>query len=75
MQEERKAYNSNTKPNIVQFQNKFNQTIQLEISTKITQYRNQTNFENVEKIITHADVLCKKNDDGEFDLKTVFQDE
>ena len=70
-QEERAAYHA-SQPNLEKTKKKFNQTLGLEIQVKIIRYTNENNLAFLEKIITHAEVICKKGEDGEYQITQVF---
>ena len=65
-QEERVAYAS--QPNLEKTKKTFNQTLGLEIQVKIIRYKNENNLEFLEKLITHAEVICKKREDEEYQI-------
>ena len=71
-QEEGSAYNTLKKPNLENTKKKINQALGFEIHLKIIRYRNENNLAFFEKIITHADILCKKGEDGEYEITQVF---
>ena len=71
-QEERTAYHALKKPNLEDTKKRFNQALGLEIHIKTIRYRNENNLAFLEKIITHAEVLCKKREDGEYEIRQVF---
>ena len=71
-QEEREAYHAKKISKVQKIKKKFNQAVDLEIHIKIIQYRSENNLEFLEKIITHADVLCQKGEDGVYEVTKIF---
>ena len=71
-QEERTAYHTKKNSNVENTKKKFNQTLSLEIHIKSIRYRNENNLEFWEKLITHGEVICKKDEDGEYEIRQVF---
>ena len=51
---------------------KFNQAMGSEIFIKSFRYKNENNLALFDKIITHEAVLCKKEEDGEYQIRDVF---
>ena len=72
MQEEREAHYSPKKPNVENAKKIFNQGIGLEIHLKGIRYKNDNNLAFFDKMITHGEVLCKKGEDGEYQIREVF---
>ena len=72
MQEEREAYHTKNMPNLDKTKKRFNQTEGFEIQIKAFRYKNENNLEFFDKIITHAEVLCKKTEDGTYQVRQVF---
>ena len=72
MQEEREAHYAPNKPNLEKTKQKFNKSMGLEIQIKAIRYKNENNLASFDKIITHAEVLCKKAEDGEYQIRHVF---
>ena len=73
MEEERWAYHASTKPNITRFLQKFNTSLKFEINSKIWRYKNENRSPFFDKIITHNELLCKKMENGEYEIKGLFQ--
>ena len=73
MEEERRAYHASTKPNITRFLQKFNTSLKFEINSKIWRYKNENRSPFFDKIITHNELLCKKMENGEYEIKGLFQ--
>ena len=71
-QEERAAYHTLKKPNLENTKKKINQALGFEIHLKIIRYRNENNLAFFEKIIAHGEVVCRKGEDGEYEIKQVF---
>ena len=71
-QEEREAHHS-LKPNIEKTKRKFNQALEFEIYQKVIRYKNENNLDFLDKMITHAEVLCIKQSDGEYQEKKLFK--
>ena len=70
--EERAAYHSAKKPNLLNFKTKFNSILEFEINAKLLRYKNENNMAFFEKIITHEQALCKISQGGEYDIIKVF---
>ena len=66
--EERAAHYS-AKPNIEKAKEKFNQAIEFEIYQKVLQYSKDNNLIFLDEMITHSEVLCIKQNDGEYQAK------
>ena len=71
-QEERAAYHTSKKPNFENMKQKFNRILKFEIHSKALRYKNDNNLEFFEKIITHAQTLCKIGGSGEYEIRKVF---
>ena len=72
MQNEQKAYYAPNKVNIEKTKTKFNQSMAFEMKMKMIRYKNENNLEFFNKILTHAEVLCEKVEEGEYRIKKVF---
>ena len=72
MQEEKEAYHS-SKPNLEKIKKKFNQAIEFEIHIKVIRYKNENNLAFFDKVITHEEVLCKKHENGEYQVTEMFK--
>ena len=71
-QEERAAYHAIKKNKLENSKKNFNHAVRFEMNLKIIRYRKENNLAFLEKIITHGEVLCKKREDGEYEIKQVF---
>ena len=71
MKEEREAYYS-SKSNLEKFKKKFNQTVGMEMKMKIFRYKNEGNLELLDKVITHGEVLCQKQENGDYQIRDTF---
>ena len=60
------------KPNQQKVKQKFNDVVSSEIKLKAIRYRHENKLELFDKIMTHAEILCKKSEDGEYDIIQVF---
>ena len=72
MQEERQAYHAPKKTDLEKTKRKFNQAMSFEIYKKCIQYKNENNSAFFDKMIAHEGVLCKKGDDGAYQVREVF---
>ena len=68
MEEERLAYHASTQPNLTKFMQKINSSLCFEIQMKDIRYKNENRSSFFEKIITFKEVLCKKRENGEYDI-------
>ena len=71
--QERKAYHSSKIPKLGQAKHIFNTQIAFEINKKLWRYRNDGNLATFDKFFTHAQVLCKKRPNDEYDITNVFK--
>ena len=72
MQEERVAYHASTKPNIQKITKKINISFNFEIHMKAAQYKNENKLEFFDKIITYKEILCKKTENEEYEIRNIF---
>jgi len=70
--EERIAHHSSQKTDFEQIKHKFNAQIKCEISKTIWNYKHENKLEIIHKIITHKEALCKRQEDGQYEIKKVF---
>ena len=71
MQEERDAYHS-SKPDLQKTKKIFTQALEFEIYKKTIRYKNENKLAFFDKIITYEEVLCKKCESGEYQIREVF---
>ena len=72
MQEEREAYHATKKTDLEKTKRNFNQAMGFEIYKKSIRYKNENNSAFFDKMITHEGVLCKKGEDGVYQVREVF---
>ena len=72
MQEEREAHYAPNISKLKKTKSKLNEIIGFEVQIKAIRYKNENNLAFFDKIITHAEVLCKKTEDGEYQIRHVF---
>ena len=71
-QEERETYHSN-RPSIEKAKKKINETIEDEIKEKLIRYKHENKLDFIEKYITFAEVLCIKQNNGEYQIKKLYK--
>ena len=71
---ERAAYHTPKLGDLAYIKRKLNMAVKSEIRMKAFRYKNEGKVDFFDKIFTHADILCKKNEDGEYEIKKVFPD-
>ena len=71
-QTERTAYHAPNINNLEHIKRKVNYNMELEIRIKALQYKTDGNLQLFEKMITHSGILCKKREDGEYELSKIF---
>ena len=71
-QTERAAYHSPTLPILPHIKENFNYELGLEIRIKAFRHKHQGEINSFEKIITHNNILCKKEQNGEYKVNDVF---
>ena len=69
---EKAAYYAPTRVTLEKFKQHFNEDLKFEIQIKAFQYKNENKLDIFDKIITHAEVLCQKRDNGEYRIPPVF---
>ena len=69
--EEREAYYS-PNPNLQKTKLKLNEAMRSEIHIKAILYKNENNLLAFEKVLTYEEILCKKGEDGEYQIMEVF---
>ena len=69
---EREAFYDTGESIIVKIKRKVNRAIGVEIDMKAYRYKHENNLAFFDKIITHAQVLCEKNQNEEYTIKNVF---
>ena len=69
---EREAFYAPNRFNIGKIKRKLNETLALEIHIKAFRYKNENNLAFFDKFITHAEVLCEKGENGEYQVTDVF---
>lgn len=68
---ERDAYHARVS-NHAKTKQKFNETMGSEILIKAIQYKKDNKIDTFDKIITHEGILCKKEENGEYQIRLVF---
>ena len=71
--EEREAYYSSRKPDISKFKKNFNHVVASEVKQKYIRCKFDNKLACFEKIMTHSDILCKKRENEEYEIKPVFK--
>ena len=71
-QEEREAYTTKT-PNLEKTKAKLNRKMHFEINKNFMRFKNEQNLASFEKIITHANVLCRQTGDDKYELRQIFE--
>ena len=71
-QHEREAYTSK-KPSVEKIKVNLNKKMVFEITMKLMRHRNEGNLAHFEKIITHANVLCRQTTDEAYELREIFK--
>ena len=71
-EEERRSYHTKKKPNLQKAKRDFNYAVKWEIRIKLLQYEHSGNTDKLDKIITHGDILCKKGDDEQYQIRDIF---
>ena len=70
---EREAYHAPNRDYIGKIKLKLQHTIKSEIQIKAYQHKNRGKLAQFDKMITHANALCEKTDNGDYQTKNVFQ--
>ena len=71
--QERAAYHSSNIPKLGQAKHMFNANIEFELNKKLWRYKNDSNMATFDKFFTHANVLCNKQSNDEYDIVNVFK--
>ena len=69
---EREAFYNTGETDIVKIKQKVNRAIGVEIDMKAFRYKHENNLAFFDKIITHSQVLCEKNQNEEYTIINVF---
>ena len=72
LEEERAAHFTLKKTDIEKAKQKFNNVVESEILIKAFRYKNEQKLEFFDKIITHAEILCKKKEEGEYEIRHIY---
>ena len=72
MYEERLAYHGSTKPKLITFMTKFDAYFEFEVRMKTLRYTNENRITFFENIITHNEALCRKKENGEYEIRSLF---
>ena len=71
-QHEREAYTSK-KPSVEKIKVNLNKKMVFEITMKLMRHRNEGNLAHFEKIIAHANVLCRPTTDEAYEVRKFFK--
>ena len=71
-EKERLCYHTSKKPDLEKAKQKLNVVVITEIEIKIIQHKNENSLAFFDKIMTHAEILCKKSENEEYEIRTVF---
>ena len=71
-EKERLCYHTSKKPDLEKAKQKFNEVVITEIKLKIIRHKNENSLAFFDKIMTHAEILCKKSENEEYEIRTVF---